>query len=370
MILEMTKVRILGPRDLLADTLRAVQNVGVLHLAPPRTEQPLAPVMLSPRQERERRALRRTLDDLEVALAVPDSPPRSTDREPRSATTHDLARWARLARRVRRESERLDLERNELHEERALILRYRAFFPAFRALIETAARWPRARVYHVLLRKDGGRVIPELRAALGDAVGEEFALYTEPLPTGETALLVLVSAAAGPEVERLLGEARVQEIPVPASYGGVSLADAIPRMLARLEEIPTELARIARRRSDLAEQHGAELQRARAAVQDRLAELRALPHSATSTRAFVVEGWIPTETRLDLESALSERFEDRVAVSYVGREEWATEDVPVVLRNPRLLRPFEAMTSLLPLPRSAPSTLHPSSRCSSRRSSV
>jgi V/A-type H+/Na+-transporting ATPase subunit I len=35
----------------------------------------------------------------------------------------------------------------------------------------------------------------------------------------------------------------------------------------------------------------------------------------------------------------------------MAREEWRSEDAPVVLRNPRLFRPFEAVISLLPLPR-------------------
>jgi V/A-type H+-transporting ATPase subunit I len=35
----------------------------------------------------------------------------------------------------------------------------------------------------------------------------------------------------------------------------------------------------------------------------------------------------------------------------VSREEWAGEDVPVALKNPRLFRPFEMITHTLPLPR-------------------
>jgi V/A-type H+-transporting ATPase subunit I len=42
---------------------------------------------------------------------------------------------------------------------------------------------------------------------------------------------------------------------------------------------------------------------------------------------------------------------DDVVVSTVAREQWASADAPVVLRNPRLLRPFEVLIKLLPLPR-------------------
>src|SRR6185369_16689004 len=40
-----------------------------------------------------------------------------------------------------------------------------------------------------------------------------------------------------------------------------------------------------------------------------------------------------------------------VVLERVSREEWQGEDVPVVLANPRLFRPFETITRTLPLPR-------------------
>jgi V/A-type H+-transporting ATPase subunit I len=40
-----------------------------------------------------------------------------------------------------------------------------------------------------------------------------------------------------------------------------------------------------------------------------------------------------------------------VVVTEVGKEDWASEDAPVVLSNPRLFRPFELLIRLLPLPR-------------------
>jgi len=352
MILKMAKVRVLGPRSLLTATLRCIQDLGLVHLVAPPLEQPLTPVSLTSREERERRALARALDDIEVAIGGLGRPrPRATSNSAGRPHAGEIVRWVRAARRVRREVETIESRHEALEEERALILKYQHFFSAFRSLLATATRWPSASAYHVLLREGESGMTSRLRAALGDALGEDFAMYAQRLPTGETALLLIVSAQVAPRVEQLLAEARVQEIPVPETYGSTALADAIPQMLARLEDIPRELAQLEQRRSELAETHGVELRRARAAFHDRLTELRALPLSGASARAFVIEGWIPAEADSALERALSARVGDRVAVSQVGKQEWETEDVPVVLRNPRLLRPFEAMTSLLPLPK-------------------
>lgn len=351
MILAMSKVRILGPRGRLDDVLRALQDLSLLHLSVPDTPTPIEPVRLDPGQERERAHLEAALADVDQALAGLDAGAGAPASGPAEPSTTDFARWARLAGRLRREAERLKARGAELEEERALILKYQHFFSAFRALLESESRWPNATAYHVLLKSGDAGTIPQLRASLAAILGEEFQLYSHPLPSGETALLVVVSAQAAGRVERLLAEARVQEIPVPQAYGGRSLTEAIPKMLARLGEIPGALAEVSGRRASLARSHGADLRRARLAFHDRLQALGALPLSGVTPRAFVIEGWVPTRAQHELEAGLQQRCGDEVVVSEISREEWESEQAPVVLSNPRLLRPFEILIRLLPLPR-------------------
>jgi V/A-type H+-transporting ATPase subunit I len=351
-IIEMSKVRVLGPRDRLADVLHTLQDIGILHLAAPTMAQPLAPSELSPREERERRFLRNAVEDVDHALAelglTGGQGP--VARGERVAGT-DVARWVRLAWRVRRAAEHLKTEEAGLEEERALILKYQQFFSAFQTLLEGEAWLPNATAYHVLLKSGDTESIHRLRTSLKSVIGDEFQLYAQPSPTGETAVLVMVSAQAAGRVERLLAEARVQEIPVPAAYGGKSLSDAIPRMLARLGDLPGERDRVRGERERLRRAHGAELKRARAGLHDRLQELQALPLSGVTPRAFVLEGWVPAPARGSLEAQLKSAFGDDVVVSELSKEEWASEDAPVVLSNPRLFRPFETLIRLQPLPR-------------------
>ncbi len=353
MIIEMSKVRVLGPRERLPDLLRTLQDLSLLHLAPP-TITPGAPLdraELATREARERTHLLAILADIEAALGelkVVGAPPL---RVASRASPADLVRWARLAWRVRREAERLQLQLVALEEERALIQKYEQFFSAFRSLLEAETRWPNATAYHVLVRGSDAGTIPKLRAALKAAIGDEFEIYTHPLASGEIAVLIIVAAPAAAHVERLLAQAHVEEIPVPAAYGGGALSAAIPAMLARMGELPGAIDAARKRRRDLGREQGAELVRARAAVHDRLQELEALPLSGVTPRAFVLEGWVPTRSRATLETRLRADFGDTVAVSEVSTEEWASQEAPVVLSNPRLFRPFETLTSVFPLPR-------------------
>jgi V/A-type H+-transporting ATPase subunit I len=347
-ILAMAKLRILGPRERLVEVLESLQDLNLLHLAPPGEVSALVRVQLSPREERERRQLRRALTDVETVLEELRPAPAPARGEHR-ATPAELARWARLAGQARREVDRLSARGIALAEERALILKYQQFFSAFRTLLEAEARWPNASTYHVLLKS--GDLVPRLRASLTAVIGKEFELYAQPLASGETAVMVVVSAQVAGRVERLLAEAQVQEVPVPAAYGGKSLAEAIPRMVARLGDLPREEADVKQRRAQVAAARGPELRRARAAIHDRLDELEALPLLGVTPRAFVLEGWTPVPARRALDARLHERFGDTVVVAEVAREEWRSEEAPVVLQNPRLFRPFETVIRLLPLPR-------------------
>ncbi len=125
----------------------------------------------------------------------------------------------------------------------------------------------------------------------------------------------------------------------------------MPRMLARLFEIPAEAQECRRQRAALAATSKQDLLRARAAIADWNAAAAAHEHSAVTAHAFTIEGWLPEVSAPDLERRVHAATGPSVVVEHIAREIWGREDAPVVLSNPRLFRPFEALLSLLPLPR-------------------
>ena len=344
MIVPMVRVRIMGPRGVLSPVLATVQDVGVLHCAQAPEGGALHANALTPAEARRRRQLLRILDDSEAVLAEIPEAAAATGGDP------ECPRWARLARRTRRELARLSDRLARLQEEQALLVRYQGFFSAFESLLAARTLQPGFSAFHVVLRADQADVLPALERALAELLGDACETLTRTLPGGEIALLLLVPASRAPAVERLLADTRVQEVPVPSGYGP-TLLEAVPRMRARAELLPGELEQVRAERMDLLRRHAADLSCARGAVRDRLAQLDALALAAVTRGVFVLDGWLPAGSEGRLTRALERAFGGTVVVETVDRAHWEGQDAPVVLHNPRLFRPFELVTGMLPLPR-------------------
>jgi len=346
MIVEMCRVRILGPARHDAAVVSALQDFARVQLVPSPRE---PPAQLS----REERLLRRVLSDVEAALGAlaPESSRTGPAPLQRRFMSADILRFARLGRRVRRTVERLDAEIAAAEDERGLLTKYRALFAMYGPLLEGQARWPDLAAYHVMLDRPDRSAVARLREALAALVGEAFHLREHPLETGELAILILLPRARAQHIERALSNARVREIPIPSTYGKGALAEAIPQMIARLDEIPRVLRAAVEERARLRQEHGPSLHDARAAIADRLAALEAIRQTGRTPHAFVIDGWVPAALRDDLAEHLRAAAGAPIAVETIPRDAWGDDEPPVELANARVLRPFEALLRPLQLPR-------------------
>lgn len=344
----MARVRLMGPRRLLGATLEALQDLGLLHLERPTTTG-CHPVGRTPEEEKEAASLTALVADLEAVLRLME-PLREGGR---ASAIHgaELAGWAARAKEILGLLEAVAEEARQLEEERALLIRYRSVLRGFEPLLAHAAQNPAARVYHLMLKSADHRVLGELRIALEGAIGPAFELATHALGRAETACALIVPVSAAQAVERILAQVPLETVPVPSAYTDAAGGADLGRMSAHLAEIPQELERVAAKKKALVAQHQAGVVAALAAAHDRLSELDAVAEVAETRTAFVIEGWVPADACALLTERLHASVGPTVAVERVGLEEWAGKDVPVVLRNPRLFRPFEAITRMLPLPR-------------------
>jgi vacuolar-type H+-ATPase subunit I/STV1 len=184
----------------------------------------------------------------------------------------------------------------------------------------------------LLLRNEAA--LEALRTALSRALGDGHDIRTHQRASGETVALLLVPSTRADEIEQFLATAHVERAPLPPALAATSLEDALPRMRTRLAEVERELVRVHDDAVLLGRAHGDELASARAHFHDAQLALDAEGRASASTRAFVLEGWVPARDRDKLRRAL-ERIGPQIAIEEIEEGSWRRQDAPVVLANPR-----------------------------------
>lgn len=347
MILKMSRIRMLGPRERLQTCLGCIQHVGLVQLVEPAETESLIPLGLTLEQEHHVRSVRNVVEDVDSALELLGETP----RPPKAAEEIPLPQAALIAGRTRRELEALAEQRQGLEEERALILKFRPFFSAFRKIGDSGLDLDGIRVFYLVLREDGEHELQRMRAALRQALGDGFELLSQPSESGESAMLLAVPTADATKAEQLLSEAGVQSLSLPDQFEEEGVTATIQRMQARLDELPKELSALERDRARIGRERGRELAWIQASVRDHLATVEAMEKAVVTPRAFVLEGWVPKAVQPELERKLGLCCGAGFEIETMSSEEWAGDTVPVVLKNPRLFRPFEAITRMMPLPK-------------------
>lgn len=345
MIIEMARIRVLGPRGRLAATVRALQDHGIVHLI---DAAPIGALRhdLDPTAQRRRRDLTRALGDVESVLAgLQELGAPVTDR---SGPPPPEGKSALLAARLTAKIGELRTRTRALDDEREAL---RVYEPLFTELDDLLGPTANSRVSIFLLRLRNAAALDALHAALERLVGDTMEFRPHKLASGDTVLLLIVPRASAAEIERQLTEAGVERAPLPPALADAPLADALPRLRPRLAAVERELAVTRDEAAALARAHGDDLARARRGFHDALLALAAADHAATSSRSFALEGWLPARDRDELARALVSEVGPELSIEEIARDDWHGDDAPVVLSNPPLFAPFELLTSLLPLPR-------------------
>jgi len=245
----MSRIRMLGPREQLQAVLGRVQDLGLVQLVEPAETESLSPLGLTKEQGRHVRGVRKVVKDVDAALELLGETP----GPPRVAPELDLPRAALIAGRSRRDLEALAERRQRHEEERALILKFRPFFAAFRKIGESGLDLDGIRVFYLVLKEEGEQDLRRMRAALRQALGDGFELLSQPSESGESAMLLAVPSADAMKAEQLLSEAGVQSLSLPDQFEEESVGGTIQRMQARLRELPGELTAIERERKRIAQ---------------------------------------------------------------------------------------------------------------------
>ncbi len=356
MLVEMARVQVIGLRTDFPRTLAAVHAAGVLDVRPLRPPHPFeTPTIRGATVDRGQIAeVERTAERLAGVLALlPERAERSLAAPPSGVrpTPELLAEASDLLDAVepacgayRERATTLEAERSALAQHESLVWR---LLPIAERIVELEGFETVALVIQPPYRY----VVDALREQLAEITRQQCELVAAESDDGGVAVLLVFSRRYAADVHALLRNEQLSEVRLPATYYTRPLRETLHEIARRQAEIPLEMEAIRTMLRSRLEPSIETLVRLRRELLDRLDEMVLVASCLESTYAFALGGWVPARDLLRFEQSLAGELGGRVVVDRlpVSREEWS--EMPVLLENPPLVRPFEVLLRLLPSPR-------------------
>jgi V/A-type H+-transporting ATPase subunit I len=163
--------------------------------------------------------------------------------------------------------------------------------------------------------------------------------------------LLTTERSVAPGLREALRVDHIPQAALPPYLEGLTLSRQIAVMRQRVDDSEVSLREIERRQAEFAVKWRPLYEQTRRWLREQLALFTTTVLAYETDHCFVIFGWLPSSERAVLKRALDQRFHGTVIVDEQALLSQDLDVVPVLVRNPRYLQPFELFTSLLPLPR-------------------
>lgn len=344
MLVPMTKVHVIGHRRRLEPTVQALHRLSSVQLIDVSddasvTMPPLAADDNQLRQIEELRYLRARLDAL-LGLAL--EPPSADETEVDLSTLRaELESVAPGIEEMARYSEELEAELNTLPRHIQSLKRLLPLVPELTELdgYDTAA---------VILDARHASVLGTLSAALDEVLNGNFEIISGQVDADTVGAVVVTPKKAAAEVQALLGRQQVNRVRLPHQFESLPFRGAISMMERRLVELPVEMATVQDQISEIIRTHG-HWAGARDHLVERLSQLTAIRHLGATPHTFVLSGWVPAPELEKVRRQVAVVGAGEVIVGLAPISD--SEQPPILMANRAAARPFEALVSLLSVPR-------------------
>ena len=165
-------------------------------------------------------------------------------------------------------------------------------------------------------------------------------------------LAVAVAKDKATAMREFLGQHGFTAVPIPEGQGHPR--ENLAELLAEKERWEKRASEIDERLTSLRERYSGFLAAAKAHLEVEVEKAEAPLRFAVTEHTFIVEGWVPSETfptmKAELEK-LPDMFVSELETQHEAHEEPApAAEPPVLLKNPRLLRPFEMLVKMFGTP--------------------
>ena len=365
MIAKMAKIRIIGPKTLLPTVIETLQDRGVVHIESKpaeigrlAAEIPVIRAFAIEEGGRKRREeLERRLDQVKkILLFLPAAPAPRARRldEGGPARVWDPAALLKAPQRLETIAARAEalVGKRKVHEdERSLLARYEKSLQALAPLIAMVRESRDLESVGLVIQAKEREVLPLLDQALAKLTGAHYEIFYREVDEETLAGLLVFPKEKGAPVKALLLEKNIGELRLPASVSDKPLGEALRIILRKRETLPEKIKRIDLELGALSRRWRGALRRLQQSLEGEIARILVSASFFETRMTFLIYGWVPQQALPPLREEIEKRFGGEVMVERLPVAKSEEEEIPVLLRNVPLIRPFERFTRLLPLPR-------------------
>ncbi|MDH3391529.1 MAG: hypothetical protein OEL85_07020 [Desulfobulbaceae bacterium] len=348
----MSKVEIVGPRQLLGETLSLVRKEGDLHIEPSavgfiddihkKDIHSLLPDEKALFEKIFLEELEGKLKTLFSFLSVDGM--RESFLTPRpiidtvSRTLDKHLEMCQLLCKKREET------RHDLFE----LSGYRNFLATVSTLLDKIQLTPDLDYIGITLKDE--KSVAALKDNLNCLADTSCEIFTVPSEDGSLVGLIAATKDISIDIRSMLSEKQMPEFPFPESIKSMTFVHKVEYLQDEIKNNEAALAAVDAKLTEFTHRWGPMYKAALDWVHEQLSIIQASAFSFETTMCFFIYGWMPSGKVTGLSASLQQQFAGSVLLKEIDIRREDLERVPVVLKNPQYFKPFENFTRLLPLP--------------------
>ena len=348
----MSKVEIVGPRQLLGETLSLVRKEGDLHIEPSAVgfiddihkkdihsllpdEKALFEKIFLEELEGKLKALFSFLsvDGMRESFLTP--------RPIIDTVSRTLDKHLEMCQLLCKKREEI---RHDLFE----LSGYRNFLATVSTLLDKIQLTPDLDYIGITLKDE--KSVAALKDNLNCLADKSCEIFTVPSEDGSLVGLIAATKDISIDIRSMLSEKQMPEFTFPESIKSMTFVHKVEYLQDEIKNNEAALAAVDAKLTEFTHRWGPMYKAALDWVHEQLSIIQASAFSFETTMCFFIYGWMPSGKVTGLSASLQQQFAGSVLLEEIDIRREDLERVPVVLKNPQYFKPFENFTRLLPLP--------------------
>jgi len=356
-LVPMTRVEIIGPKNRFFEVLTLLHEHGTLHIEDLSKRTGSDDVLIDRMELAASQGVdSERMEDLLIrvrailkALHVPGAP---LDEAARQKEYHALwrlssdelsAEVARVMEEVEERTSGLAQSQSDSANELALLSRYEPILRKIQPLARQVVTLGAFDSVALLVERRYKGLLDQLKQELDKITHNQCEIVSTDVDDETTAAIVVFGRQYSEPVHKFLAMENVNQIRLPADMQSMPFDEAYDAIKERRRKLPDELAAVRSELETMSATWYLRLATARDVLSDKLDEIGAIPKFGQTGYAFVITGWVPVDDLPVLRRELKASFGEDVMVEQreIGEKDFA--ETPVALRNPKALQPFQSL---------------------------